>query len=113
MSNELWIKSIPGRYDMPKVRTFAIYRAIRDVTGGPVSQDSAIDVLNILDAIRQIVPDPTVRDAKIATYLMSQDYQPSAIAFICASCRMSGSLEGCNALCVADRVPLAELLEKA
>lgn len=111
MSKE-WIRQIPHRYDMPKVATADILEAIDETCGIYSFSSFRRSSIDLLDAIRQIIPSPSARDAKIAAYLMREDYESKDIAFICAAYRMSGTLDGCNALRVADRVPLAELLEK-
>ncbi len=111
-SFNLWRK-VPHRYDMPKTRTLDLLESIEEVRGITGDGDYSLICINILDAIRQIIPDPTVQDVKVATYLIGENYEAKDIAYICAYLRMSQDISGCNAVLLAHRDDLAKLLEKS
>jgi hypothetical protein len=99
------------RYDAPKVRTIHLLDAIKTAIGLNVPLDCA-HAVDILDVIREMIPNPSLRDAKIAAFLIGHDYDPKDIQYACAYHRMSSETNLCLAVRAEHREALAQLLEK-
>ncbi len=113
MKSNDWREQVANRYGRPKVTTEQLLRAVcRTADGCDNYPVNIFQNLPVLDAIRQIIPDPAVQDVRLATLLMGHDYEAKDIAYICAYFRMSKDVESCGAVCLSHREAIADILEE-
>jgi hypothetical protein len=105
------IQEVSHRYDTPPVLTNVLVEAVRRVAGYGYQRPGGDPMLDVLDVIREIIPSPSIQDVRVATWLIGNNYEAKDIGYICAYCRMSKDVSGCNAVCISHREALAELLE--
>ncbi len=98
------------RYDMPVVSTVSLLLALEKILGSHrvfITRSS----VDLLDVIREIMPDAALQDVRIAAYLIGEDFEASSIRLICDGIANGRDPDGCESLTEDQKVALKKLLE--
>ncbi len=103
------LRECSHQYDTPEVPTKALILALGDIIGPQVFGTD--DLLGLVDVIREIILEPTIQSAKIATFMIGEDYETRDIQCACLCLRDGGPAFKCTKIKDEHRKAIDELLE--